>query len=98
MTFWSERLKVALFSHHRPLREAVAAVRKDALLVFFRSLHRGLARVPGGPYRLLVAGLNPHAGEDGGLGGRKRKRSARRGSGGGGRHPVSGPFLPTSFS
>jgi len=68
MTFWSERLKVALFSHHRPLREAVEAVRAAALLDFLRSLDRGLQRVPGGPFRLLVAGLNPHAGEDGHLG------------------------------
>jgi 4-hydroxythreonine-4-phosphate dehydrogenase len=68
MAFWSERLKVALFSHHRPLGEAVAAVRADALVDFFRSLRRGLAKVPGGPFRLLAAGLNPHAGEDGHLG------------------------------
>ena len=68
MIFWSERLKVALFSHHRPLREAVAAVRMEALLDFLRSLDRGLERVPGGPFRLLAAGLNPHAGEDGHLG------------------------------
>jgi len=27
MAFWSKPLKVALFSHHRPLREAVEAVR-----------------------------------------------------------------------
>ena len=95
MTFWSERLKVALFSHHRPLREAVAAVRKDALLVFLRSLHRGLVRLPGGPYRLLVAGLNPHAGEDGSLGREEAEEirpavdaAAAEGI------PVSGPFPP----
>ncbi|MGZ5453712.1 MAG: 4-hydroxythreonine-4-phosphate dehydrogenase PdxA [Candidatus Aminicenantales bacterium] len=68
MAFWSDKLKVALFSHHRPLGEAVAAVRKDALIDFLRSLRRGLERIPGGPFRLLVAGLNPHAGEDGHLG------------------------------
>jgi len=68
MAFWSERLKVALFTHHRPLREAVEAVRAPALLDFLRSLDLGLRRVPGGPFRLLVAGLNPHAGEDGRLG------------------------------
>jgi 4-hydroxythreonine-4-phosphate dehydrogenase len=95
MTFWSDRLKVALFSHHRPLREAVGAVRKDALLAFFRSLHRGLARVPGGPYRLFAAGLNPHAGEDGGLGREEAEEigpavaaAAAEGI------PVSGPFPP----
>jgi len=95
MTFWSERLKVALFSHHRPLSEAVAAVRKDPLLAFFRSLHRALGRVPGGPFRLLAAGLNPHAGEAGSLGreeieeiGPAVAAAAAEGI------PVSGPFPP----
>jgi len=68
MSFWSERLKVALFSHHHPLREAVAAVRKEALTDFLVTLHHSLGKIPGGPYKLLVAGLNPHAGEDGSLG------------------------------
>ncbi|MGB8960256.1 MAG: 4-hydroxythreonine-4-phosphate dehydrogenase PdxA [Candidatus Aminicenantales bacterium] len=68
MAFWSDELKIALFSHHRPLGEAVAAVRRDALVDFLRSLRRGLEKVPGGPFRLLAAGLNPHAGEDGRLG------------------------------
>jgi 4-hydroxythreonine-4-phosphate dehydrogenase len=95
MTFWSERLKIALFSHHRPLAEAVAAVRKDPLLAFFRSLHRALGRVPGGPFRLFAAGLNPHAGEDGHLGreeieeiGPAVAAAAAEGI------PVSGPFPP----
>ncbi len=95
MTFWSERLRIALFSHHRPLGEAVAAVRKDALLAFFRALHRALGKVPGGPFRLLVAGLNPHAGEEGGLGreeieeiGPAVAAAAAEGI------PVSGPFPP----
>ena len=68
MAFWSDELKIALFSHHRPLGEAVAAVRRDALVDFLRSLRRGLEKAPGGPFRLLAAGLNPHAGEDGRLG------------------------------
>lgn len=95
MTFWSERLKVALFSHHRPLREAVEAVRADALYDFLGALHRGLGRVPGGPYRLLAAGLNPHAGEDGQLGREEIdeihpaiERAAAEGI------PVTGPFPP----
>ncbi|HPW18629.1 MAG TPA: 4-hydroxythreonine-4-phosphate dehydrogenase PdxA [Candidatus Aminicenantes bacterium] len=95
MAFWSERLKVALFSHHRPLREAVAAVRADGLAAFFKALHRALARLPGGPYRLLAAGLNPHAGEDGVLGreeteeiGPAVRAAAAEGV------PVSGPYPP----
>ncbi|HDT13645.1 MAG TPA: 4-hydroxythreonine-4-phosphate dehydrogenase PdxA [Candidatus Aminicenantes bacterium] len=68
MAFWSEPLKVALFSHHRPLREALGIVRKDAIVEFLKSLDLALRRVPGGPFELLMAGLNPHAGEDGHLG------------------------------
>ena len=95
MSFWSERLKVALFSHHRPLREAVAAVRKDALVDFLRSLHRALGKIPGGPFVLLVAGLNPHAGEEGRLGREEEEEigpavDAARVEG----VPVSGPFPP----
>jgi len=95
MTFWSERLKVALFSHHKPLREAVESVRAGALADFLGILHHGLARVPGGPYRLLVAGLNPHAGEDGWLGREEidevrpaLERAAAQGI------PVAGPYPP----
>jgi len=95
MAFWSDRLKVALFSHHRPLGEAVAAVRRDALVEFLRSLHRGLQRVPGGPFRLLAAGLNPHAGEDGRLGREEideirpaLEKAVSEGI------PVTGPFPP----
>ena len=68
MTFWSDRLKVALLSHHIPLAEALCRVRTGALLEFFRALHRSLARVRSEVGELLVAGLNPHAGEDGLLG------------------------------
>lgn len=95
MSFWSDRLKVALLSHHLPLREAVAAVRRDALLAFFRSLHRSLGRVPGGPYRLLAAGLNPHAGERGRLGREEEEeiRPAVEAAAAEG-IPVSGPFPP----
>jgi 4-hydroxythreonine-4-phosphate dehydrogenase len=95
MAFWSERLKVALLSHHLPLSEAVANVRRAALLDFFRSLHRSLEKVPGGPFRMLVAGLNPHAGEDGLLGreeaGEIRPAVESAASEG---IPVSGPFPP----
>jgi 4-hydroxythreonine-4-phosphate dehydrogenase len=68
MTFWSERLRVALLSHHLPLREAIERVKKGTLLGFFRNLHQSLGRTKSGVRELLVAGLNPHAGEDGFLG------------------------------
>jgi 4-hydroxythreonine-4-phosphate dehydrogenase len=68
MSFWSDRLRVALFSHHLPLREALGRIRKAAILDFLRTLVRNVGRIPGGPREFLVAGLNPHAGEEGLLG------------------------------
>jgi 4-hydroxythreonine-4-phosphate dehydrogenase len=68
MSFWSERLRVALLSHHVPLADAVGRVRKDVLLDFLRRLDRGLAGLCGRPAEIHVAGLNPHAGEAGLLG------------------------------
>jgi len=95
MTFWSERLKVALLSHHIPLKEALGRVRKDVLLDFFRALHRSLAAIRSGVDELLVAGLNPHAGEDGLLGAEETaeigpaiEEAVRQGI------PVSGPYPP----
>jgi 4-hydroxythreonine-4-phosphate dehydrogenase len=97
MSFWSARLKVVLFSHHRPLVEAVAAVRKEPLTDFLKRAHRALAGKPGGPFSLLVAGLNPHAGEDGALGREEEAEikpaidaAVREGV------PASGPFPPDS--
>jgi len=95
MTFWSERLRVALLSHHLPLREALERVRRETLLGFFRNLVRSLERVDSGIREILVAGLNPHAGEEGLLGreeadeiGPAVERGRREGL------PLSGPYPP----
>jgi 4-hydroxythreonine-4-phosphate dehydrogenase len=95
MTFWSDALTVALFSHHIPLRDAPAGVTKAALLRFFAALWDGVAALSPGPCEFLVAGLNPHAGEDGLLGREEREEiepavCEARESG----IPVSGPFPP----
>ncbi len=68
MSFWSDRLKVALLSHHVPLREALSRVQSDVLLDFLFVLRRSLAVHSSRTFRFLVAGLNPHAGEDGLMG------------------------------
>jgi len=68
MTFWSELLTVALSSHHVPLKEALRKVKKKNLLRFFQTLARSMETARPGSYEFLVAGLNPHAGEDGLLG------------------------------
>jgi len=95
MTFWSESLTVALLSHHLPLREALARVTKGGLLRFLTSLRDGLASVSPGRHEFLVAGLNPHAGEEGLLGREESEeigpaiREARESG-----LPVAGPFPP----
>ncbi|MDH7513443.1 MAG: 4-hydroxythreonine-4-phosphate dehydrogenase PdxA [Clostridiales bacterium] len=68
MAFWSRKLKVALFSHHLSLKEALKRVRRRNLLRFFLILHQSLEKIRPGGLELVVSGLNPHAGEDGLLG------------------------------
>jgi 4-hydroxythreonine-4-phosphate dehydrogenase len=95
MSFWSDRLRVALLSHHLPLEEALGLIRKDVLLDFFRALGLSIGRIKGGPRELLVAGLNPHAGEGGLLGGEEEREvrpavEAARNEG----INISGPYPP----
>ncbi|MFP4081970.1 MAG: 4-hydroxythreonine-4-phosphate dehydrogenase PdxA [Candidatus Aminicenantes bacterium] len=73
MTFWSEKLKVALFTHHLPLKRAVNKIKKEALLDFFLQLDQNLKNIHSPSFHLLVAGLNPHAGEGGLLGSEEEK-------------------------
>jgi len=68
MAFWSGKLKVALFSHHLSLPDALNKINRESLHDFFISLDRSLRRVRPDGFAFLVAGLNPHAGEDGLLG------------------------------
>ena len=69
MLLATQELRVALATTHLPLREVPAAITGIALERRLRVLHRGLQELFGytSP-RILVAGLNPHAGEDGSLG------------------------------
>jgi 4-hydroxythreonine-4-phosphate dehydrogenase len=62
-------LRVALATTHLPLREVADAITQDSLTEVIRILHHDLRHkfVIAHP-RILVAGLNPHAGEDGHLG------------------------------
>jgi 4-hydroxythreonine-4-phosphate dehydrogenase len=73
MTFWSDSIKVALFSHHIPLKEALEKIKKEELVDFFTRLHGNLDKIYPKRFDFLVAGLNPHAGEDGLIGSEERK-------------------------
>lgn len=62
-------LRVALATTHLPLKDVPAAITQDSLETTIRILHHDLASKFGiASPRILVAGLNPHAGEDGYLG------------------------------
>ena len=64
-----DKLRVALATTHLPLSEVAAAITRDKLEKIISILQQGLVEQFGiiNP-RILVAGLNPHAGEDGYLG------------------------------
>jgi 4-hydroxythreonine-4-phosphate dehydrogenase len=68
MSFWSEKLAVALFSHHVSLRQALDRLSREALVDFIATLRRGVEKARPGLHHYLVAGLNPHAGENGLMG------------------------------
>ena len=62
-------LRVALVTTHLPLRDVSAAITPEHLTDVIRILHRDLSSRFGIPEpRILVCGLNPHAGEGGHLG------------------------------
>lgn len=62
-------LKVALVTTHLPLREVADAITPERIKRVSRILHRDLQQFFALPSPcILVAGLNPHAGEDGHLG------------------------------
>lgn len=62
-------LRVALATTHLPLRDVPAAVTRESLERTLRILHSDMHRRYGiAQPRILVAGLNPHAGEGGYLG------------------------------
>lgn len=62
-------LRVALATTHLPLKDVSAAITADVLEKTLRILHTDLRRKYGIEQpRILVAGLNPHAGEGGYLG------------------------------
>ncbi len=95
MTFWSDKIKVALFSHHVPLKQAIEQIKTKDLLDFFLTLHKSLIRTGKKNMSFLVSGLNPHAGEEGLLGTEEReeivpaiKRARKQGV------PIQGPYPP----
>ena len=69
MMFWSEPLKVVLATVHVPLAEVPRLLTRELLEGIIDLTARELPRFGSAKPRLALAGLNPHAGEDGLLGG-----------------------------
>lgn len=95
MSFWSEKLKVVLFSHHLPLKKALKKIKKKDLFDFFILLKQNIKKIQPHKFHFLVAGLNPHAGEGGLLGCEEKdeiapaiKQAQKEGM------DISGPFPP----
>ncbi len=69
MMLATESLRVALVTTHLPLKEVAAAITPERLMQVTRILNHDLRHFFGiDQPRILVAGLNPHAGEGGHLG------------------------------
>jgi 4-hydroxythreonine-4-phosphate dehydrogenase len=69
MVLTCPQFKVALVTTHLPLRQVPEKITKNLVMQVIRQLHRGLQEDFGiEKPKILVAGLNPHAGESGYLG------------------------------
>ncbi len=68
MSFFSDRLNLALYTHHLPLRRALEKIRSQPLQEFLVRLYGQIRPILGGKCQILLSGLNPHAGEGGLLG------------------------------
>jgi len=67
MAFWSEGMKVALFTHHLSLSEALSRVKEDEFEAFVRNLKASLDKYFPGE-EIICSSVNPHAGESGEMG------------------------------
>lgn len=65
MSFFAGELRVVLLSTHLPLIKAIEKVTKDNLISLIMFAAEQLTRLLGRDVRLAVAGLNPHASENG---------------------------------
>ncbi len=69
MMLATEELRVALATTHLPLKDVSAAITQQSLQEVIEILHRDLCKKFGlAAPRILVSGLNPHAGENGHMG------------------------------
>lgn len=65
MSFFAEKLRVVLLSTHVSLRDAIGLVTKKSLVELIRFADKQFSRLLGRTVRIAVAGVNPHASENG---------------------------------
>lgn len=73
MFFWSNSLKVALFTVHIPLQEVFKHLEKEKITRFIRFVDDQLTGLFNKKFTFLVSGLNPHAGEEGIMGSQEKE-------------------------
>jgi len=68
MMLGCNKMFVALYTEHIPLKDVPSFIKKDKLKTFFLDLHKSI-----GNEKVAVLGLNPHAGDNGVLGDEERE-------------------------
>lgn len=98
MCLFSERMRIVHLTGHMPLTEALRRINRQRVLESVRIGHRMLDALGTRQRRIAVAGLNPHAGEEGLIGHAEAEEIApavaecrEEGIG------VSGPYPPDSI-
>lgn len=91
MMLGCEKLYVALYTEHIPLREVASKIETDKLTAFLLQLHTATGYEP-----IAVLGLNPHAGDHGVLGDEERfiEEAIERTNAQIGREIFIGPIVP----
>lgn len=69
MLLWSEKLKTIHVSTHCSLLKACEKVKKERVMLVIKLAAEALLKAGKTDYKIAVAGLNPHAGENGLFGG-----------------------------
>ena len=99
MSFFAEKLCVVLLSTHVSLKDAIVLVTREKLAELIRFTHEKLSVLLKKEVKIAVAGLNPHASEDGMFGNEEAEEIApaikecREEFG----IDVSGPFSPDTI-
>ncbi|QYO66648.1 4-hydroxythreonine-4-phosphate dehydrogenase PdxA [Leptolyngbya sp. 7M] len=73
MSFFADNLRVVLNSTHVSLSDAIGLVTKERLVDLINFTDHSLSKLLGGNMKIAVAGLNPHASENGMFGSEESK-------------------------